>query len=197
MERENLAKTISIILSTLFFIVIGSCFSAFLYKNEMVEVENPKVYLSDGMQVFNASGDKIIDSLELSKMPLGLKPVTGEEDADTNIPATVTDKQGSEGLYAKFRVFIPDGAVVKIKDIKFESTQNKDDIERERDNVFVAVKEIDESAHSLETSEVILGNLPPSDERQSLTFYIWLSAKTGTVFKSVNISFNIYFDQID
>ncbi|MBQ7467121.1 MAG: hypothetical protein IJS74_03520 [Clostridia bacterium] len=197
MKRENLAKTVTVILSTLLFIVIGSCFSAFLYKYEMVEVENPKVFLSDDMQLFNADGDKVIDELSFSKMSLGLKPTTGEEDAETNIPITVNDRQGSEGVYAKCNIFAPSGATVKLKNIKFDATENQDKIEQERDNVFVAVKEIDESAVSLENGEAFLGTLPASDEKQLCTFYVWLSAKTGDVFKAVKISFDIYFENIE
>ena len=197
MKRENIAKTVAILLSTLFFIVIGSCFSAFLYKYEMVEVENPKLYLSDGMQIFNAVGDKVIESLEFSKMTLGLKPATGEEDAVTNIPTTVNDRQGSEGLYAKSKVFLPSGAVVKIKNIRFDTTENQEEIQSERDNVFVAIKEVEDSASSLENEVVTLGTMPSSDERQDCTFYVWLSAKTGDTFKSVKIFFDIYFEPID
>ena len=197
MGRENIAKTVTVILSTLLFIVIGSCFSAFLYKFEIVEVENPKVVIADGMQIFNASGDKVIDTLEFSKMPLGLKPTTGEEDADSNIPITVNDRHGSEGLYAKCKIFAPNGAIVLIKNIKLDTKEDTEKINQERDNVFVAVKEIEESAVSLKNDYAELGTIPVSDERQELTFYVWLSAKIANTFKSVKISFDIFFEPVE
>ena len=197
MNRENLAKTITVILSTIFFIVVGSCFSAFLYKYEMVEVENPKIFVAEGMQIFNDDGDKTIEVLELSKMSLGLKPTTGEEDPDSDIPITVSDRQGSEGLYAKCKVFAPSGAVIKIKDIHFETTQDKSIIDKERDNIYVSVREIENSTVSLKNEELILGALEPSDEKQSCTFFIWLSGKTGDDLKAVRIFFNIYFEEAE
>ena len=74
MNRNNTAITITTILCALFFIVVGSCFSAFLYAGEIVKVENPKIVASQGISVFDESGNKSIETLELSKMKLGLKP---------------------------------------------------------------------------------------------------------------------------
>ena len=197
MDRENVAKTIAIILSTLLFIIVGSCFSAFLYKYEMVELENPKIFLAEDMQVFNVEGDKVIDTLTFSKMTLGLKPATGEEDPDTNIPITVTDRQGSEGVYAKCKVFVPSGAVVKIKNIHFETTENSEVIEKERKNIYLSVKEIENSTVSFENDENTIGNLSALDERQDCTFMLWLSGKTGDNLKAVKIFFDIYFEEAE
>ncbi len=196
MNRENLAKSVIVILTTLLFIVIGSCFSAFLYKYEMVTVKDPAVYIAEGMQIFNEDGDKAITTLSLSKMTLGLKPATGDEDAVTNIPSTVTDRQGSEGHYAKFKIFAPENVVVKIKNIQIKTKHDKEQANAERDNIFVAIKEIDASAVSLEENEVQVGNITASDERQSFTFYVWLSAKAGDALKATQISFDIYFEKV-
>lgn len=197
MNRENLAKTITIILTTMLFIVVGSCFSAFLYKDEMIEVKDPPVYVADGMQIFNEDGDKVITTLKLSKMPLGLKPATGDEDSVTNIPSTVTDRQGSEGLYAKFKIFAPENVTIKVKNIKIQSKNQKEEVNKERDKIFVAFKELETSAVSLQEDEVNIGNIMASDERQSLTLYVWLSSKAGNALKATKISFDIYFEKIN
>ena len=197
MQRKNIAMTMSTILCALTFIVIGSCFSAFIYKDEVIKVTDPKIILGDNIQVFSSEGDKVIDKLDLSQMKLGLKPATGEEDSVTNIPTTVTDKQGSEGQYAKFKLYAPSGARVYISNIKIEnSKESAEDVENERENIMVAIKEIEDSAKSLVGNKIELGQAVASDERISYTFLIWLSGKVSDKLESSKISFDISFEAV-
>ncbi len=196
MRRKNLATTVATMLCALLFIVIGSCFSSFIYKREIIKVLDPPLVLAEGMAVFDADGDKSITKLKLSSMKLGLKPATGEEDAETNIPSTVHSRKGSEGQYATFKVYVPSGAKVVIKNIKIESKEKEEDIKKERENIKVAIKEFEDGAKSLTEDEVTLGNVDASDERQELTFYVWLSAKAGDVLKASTISFEIHFESL-
>ena len=196
MNRKNIATTIATILACFLFITIGSCFSAFLYKQEIVKVQNPKVVLAENMAIFDAQGDKTIEEIKLSTIKLGLKPATGEEDSVSNIPSTVTDKQGSEGVYSKFKFYAPEGAKVVIRDIKIESKNDREKVEEERKNICVAIKEIKDSSVNLEQDEVVLGNLLVSDERQEYTFLVWLCGKTGDDLEGSTISFTLYFDAV-
>lgn len=191
MGRKNIAATVTTILCALTFIVIGSCFSAFVYKKEMIKVENPVFNVGEGISVYNENGEKTIEVLELSKMKLGLKPATGEEDSVTNIPTTVTDKQGSEGQYGKFKLYAPSGATISITNIQIESQEREEDIKEERKNIMVSIKELDDSTASLEEETVILGSTEANEDRHLLTFFVWLSGKTSDKLEASKISFDI------
>ena len=69
----------------------------------IIKIDDPKVIASSAIKVFD-SKDKEASELKLSDMKLGLKPATGEEDVDSEIPSTVTASVGSEGYYVKFKV---------------------------------------------------------------------------------------------
>lgn len=193
MFRRNLATTICVILSGLTFIIVGSCFSTFLYKKEMVRVENPKIILSKGIQVFDSEG-VAVDELELSTMKLGLKPATGEEDSESNIPSTVTDKQGTEGVYAKFKVLATNGAKVVIKNIKIQTNNSQDLVNKERENICVAIKEIKNSTVNLEKDEIIVGDILATSEKNEYTLLVWLCGKAGEDLEGSIISFDLSFE---
>jgi len=194
--RNNFAKTATTMLCALLFIVIGSCFSAFLYKSEIVKVENPKIVTASGISVYDQKGEKTISTLELSKMKLGLKPATGEEDADTGIPTTVHNKQGSEGVYAVFNLLAPSGAKIYITNIKIEGEVSEEIIKSERENIKVSIKEIDQSTTSLKEDKVLLGQTEGSSDKTKYTFMIWLSSKIDKDFNSATISFDLSFENV-
>jgi len=196
MLRKNISAVKATILSAFLFIIIGSCFSAFMYKSEIVKVKNPSLILAEGITIFNESGDKTIEQLSLSKMKLGLKPATGEEDGESKIPITITDKQGSEGLYAKFRVYAPNGAIIKIKNINIKSKENKDKIDKEKENIKVAIKESLNSVVSLNSENLELCAIDKSEEKQLLTFFVWLSKDASDILKASTISFELSFENL-
>lgn len=196
MNRNNTAITITTILCALFFIVVGSCFSAFLYAGEIVKVENPKLVSQSGISLFDQSGNKKIETLELSKMKLGLKPATGEEDATSKIPATVHDHKGTEGVFAKFKILAPSGAKIFVSNIKFSGKADEKVVEEERENIMVAFSEISESTNSLAQEKVLLGTLAPSEEMKKLTFLVWLSSSISEKFNSEIISFDLIFEAL-
>jgi len=198
MSRRNTAATITTILCAILFIVIGSSFSAFVYKKELIKVENPGFILAQGITVYTVEGDKEIQELELSKMKLGLKPATGEEDKETNIPSTVTDTKGSEGQYGKFKVYAPSGAKIFITNISIESKEDAEIIMKERENIMVSIKEIDKSTKSLQEEEVELGSTSATNEdRQTLTFMVWISGKVSNKLSASTISFDIRIDNLN
>lgn len=196
MNKNNTAITITTILCALLFIVVGSCFSAFLYADEIVKCENPNIIVSGDIKIFDAKGQKSIEKLTLSKMKLGLKPATGEEDAETKIPTTVHDKQGSEGVYARFMINAPSGAKIYVTNVKFEGDVPGNVLEEERENVMVAISEINESTVSLKTDKTLLGQISPTSDNKKLTFYIWLSASISDDFNSETISFDLLFEPL-
>lgn len=195
MNHKKTAMTVTTILCAMLFIVIGSCFSAFVYKDQIIKVNDPKLLVIEGISVFNEKGDKNIDKIELSQMKLGLKPATGEEDVETSIPSSITDKQGSEGHYAKFKVYAPSGASVYITNIKLETKGDQSKVQEERKNIFVAIKELGKSV-SLEKDKTKLGDFEASDERVTYTFLVWLSAKSSDELKGTNISFDLSIEAL-
>ncbi len=194
MNKNNTAITVTTILCALFFIVVGSCFSAFLYEDEIVKVEKVNVIASEGVQVFDKDGKKEIEKLELSTLKLGLKPATGEEDATTKIPTTVHEKQGTEGVFAKFKVNAKNGAKIFVTNIKFSGKVSEKVIEEERENVMVSISQISESTNSLKKEKVLLGEISGSEESVDLTLFVWLSASISDKFNSETISFDLLFE---
>ena len=194
MLRKNIAPVIVTALSCLLFIIIGSCFSAFVYKKEIVKIESPKLLTNNKVYVYDESGKNLINELKLSKMKLGLKPVTGEEDKESNIPVTVTDSNGSEGQYSKFKVKASQGAKIYVKNIVIETENKKIDIEKEKEHIMVAIKQINGSSTNFKQDVVCLGEIEASDNLIDLTLFIWLSGKTSTELKAAKISFDLSFE---
>ena len=197
MQRKHYATTITVILCGLLFIVIGSCFSAFLYQKEIVRVENPKILTAVGVNVYSQDGKTEINQLSLSKMNLGLKPATGEENVETNIPSTITDKQGSEGQYAKFKLKTTNNISVSITNIVIKTKHDQDKVEEERKNIMVAIEGVTKEAVSLENNSVNLGSIEQGEEVKEYTFYVWLNAKASDEIEGSIISFDISFSNIN
>lgn len=196
MNKNNTAITMITILCALFFIVIGSCFSAFLYAKEIVKVENVNVVKTGNVLVFDKSGEKQIEKLELSKMKLGLKPATGEEDAESKIPSTVHDHHGSEGVYAKFKLQSSNAVKIFVSNIKFDGKVKDEILKNERENIMVSISEIAQSTVSLEKEKVLLGQVEGSENIKEYTFLIWLSSAISEKFNSETISFDLIFEEV-
>jgi len=196
MQRKQYATTITVILCACLFIVIGSCFSTFLYQKELIRVENPKVVASSNISVFKEDGQTQLEKLELSKLNLGLKPTTGEEDAITSIPSTVTDRQGSEGHYAKFKLLAASGANVSVTNVVVQTKHDQEKVNEQRKNIMVAIDGVTKEAVSLEQDIVNLGTIEASEQVKEYTFYVWLSAKTSDDLEGATISFDISFADI-
>ena len=105
MRKKSIAATITIIFCAIFVSVIGATFSTYLLRKNIIKIENPSIISKEGVVVKDCN-NKEIQVLKLSDMSLGIKPATGEEDVDSEIPSTVSGKVGSEGYFAKFKVTI-------------------------------------------------------------------------------------------
>ena len=166
----------------------------YVYENTKIVVANPAVVASEQILVYAEDDEQKspLNKLQFSSLQLGLKPVTGEQDAETKIPSTVTNKNGSEGLYANFVV---DAAVqfqIVIKNIVIISNVDIQKVDAERENIFAGIMDKENGAKSLDAEEVVLTSEEACDEKE-FTLLFWLDAKTGEDLKGAKISFEVHF----
>ena len=186
-------KSTGAILTTIFFIVvcaiIGSCFMAFVYEDKKVVVNNPNIVASSDISVCNEKGEAV-SSLVLSKAMLGLKPATGEEDAETHIPFTITDTIGTEGQYAKFFVTSATDYNIYVTDINVAAPAGETG---ERKHICVGIKNEKETTKTLEEDNILLYSGAATSTPKELTFFIWLHAHADSTLAGAKISFNLSF----
>lgn len=194
MNKKNIATTIILILSSLLFATIGSTFMNLVYEKNKIVVQDPTVVASPGISIYKSDDQEKtqISELKFNSMSLGLKPVTGEADEKTNIPSTVTEKNGTEGLYAQIKVTSSGGFVIKITNLKIENTQDEEKTQKERKNLWVALKDVEDSANSLEKDEIVLKNETQEVKDKEYTIFFWLSGD-GKALKGAKISFEVQF----
>lgn len=194
MNKKSVAASTLVVFMAIFFAVIGICFSNFVFKDTKIEVTRVEVASSEGLKVFEDEDlTKEVTELKLSNMELGIKPATGELDADTKIPSTVTDQGTSEGYYSTVYVKVEGDFKVVVGNVKIESKKNILDVEAERENVFVALKDVEGAVKSLETDGVELAKFQDVQGVQKLTFFIWLDALSGDALEGAKISFELEF----
>lgn len=186
--KKSIAVCVTAILFIMLFAVVGSCFMAFKYKDEKVVIVDPPLILGAGVSVVNQN-DEPINKLEFSDSKLGLKPVTGELDSQTKIPVTVTDTNGSEGLYVKFKVKTDKNCNINVKNLKIVGNE-KLDIKNERQNIWFSVKEIDNSTKNFEEETLVLGSISSSSEYKEYTLLFWLSSVASEEFECCTVSFD-------
>jgi hypothetical protein len=126
-------------------------------------------------------------------MDLGLKPATGEIDAESKVPSTITDKGTSEGYYASVYLDARVAFRVIVKNIKIDSTHDEIMVKEERKNIFVAIKDVKNSAKSLENDEIEIASFSNVETLEKLTFYIWLSSFATDELEGAKISFTLEF----
>lgn len=188
------AKNTGAVMATIFFIVmcaiIGSCFMAFVYEDKKVSVNDPKIVSFEGLQVIN-SKDENITSVKLSSSKLGLKPATGKEDSETEIPSTVTAQNGSEGLYGKFEVKSNSNWKLYVTNVTIDS---KVDSTSEREHIQVGLLDVKNSVVTLEQDKTMIASGEASDEFKEFTLLVWLHASAGNSLIGANISFDLVFE---
>ncbi len=187
-------KNTGAVMATIFFIIIcaiiGSCFMAFVYKDKKITVADVGIKTTEGITVSNKNGESV-ETVKLSSANLGLKPVTGKEDKTTNIPSTVTSTNGSEGVYGQFCVTATAKWSVYITDVVINSGA---EVESERENIFVALEEVEGSATEISGDKVLLASGDASSEPQKFTILVWLHSHAGQPLVGANISFNLTFE---
>lgn len=196
MEKKSVSATILVLYLALTFSVIGICFTSFVYKQTRILIENVKVYANDVKVYSDKDLKEEANSLKLSDIKLGLKPATGKLDPETKIPSTITDEGTSEGCYAS--VYVPAGTSFKItiKDIVFDTDKNIDEVNEDRENIFIAIKDISTAVKPLEDDVIELATFENVNETTKITFLIWLSSLASEKLVGSKVSFTIQFDKI-
>ncbi len=194
MEKKSVATSIVIIFMGVIFSVIGICFSVFVYSEKRILIEKIQVVATTGIEIYHDKNlSKQVQELKLSDMMLGLKPATGDVDSETKIPSTVNDTNSSEGYYSTVYVKANSNYKVVVKNIKIVSEKNEQDLKVERENIFVSLKNINNSTNSLEKEVVELASFSDVLEVQKLTIYVWLGAHADDVLEGAKITFDIEF----
>ena len=114
-------------------------------------------------------------------------------DAETKIPVTVTDQNGSEGLYAKFKLKSSQDRVIKINNLSVQGNE-KLDLEKEKENIFVSIKEIKNSTNNFKEDNVVLGTATDISQAREFTLLFWFSSIASEEFESCTISFDLIFE---
>ncbi len=196
MEKKSVSATILVLFLALLFSVIGICFSLFVYTETKIVVGEVKIS-AVGVEVYDADDqENQIETLKLSDMDLGLKPATGELDAETQIPSTINDEGTSEGYYSKIIVKASGGFTVTIKDIEIVTDNNQTEAEEERKNIFVAIKDVANTTKSLEEDSILIATFEEVDGSQELVIFIWLGSLASDKLEGATINFTLEFSAV-
>ena len=196
MEKKSVAATILVLFTALTFSVIGICFSVYKYQDTKIEITEVKIVASRISVYSDKNLTKEAKTLKLSDMKLGLKPATGKLDTESEVPSTITNEGTSEGYYAS--VFVPAGKNYKIfvTDIKIKTNRNQMEANNERKNIFVSIKDIENSTKSLENDRTEIVKFENTTENQELIFLIWLGSLASDELIGAKISFTLSFETI-
>lgn len=197
MNKKSVSATILILFMSLFFGVVGTCFYSFVYEKTRTLVTGVGIVASDKIEVF---GDeklkKKINKLQLSDMDIGLKPVTGEVNAETQIPSTIDDKGTSEGYYSTIYVKASGNFRVQLTNINIKSDHDENLIEEEKKNIFVGILDLKNSVKTLENNGVEICRYTDVSDTVKITFLIWLGSLASDELEGARISFDIKFVSI-
>lgn len=197
MNKKNIATTVVLLLCSVLFATVGSTFMNLVYEKNKIVVKNPEVVAAQLVKIFASDDEEKtqISQLLFNEMGLGLKPVTGEADEQTNIPSTVTEKNGTEGLYAQIKVTAPKNLQISVTNLKIEGVEDDKDAQKQRKNMWVALKDVQDSAKTLEEDSVVLTKFSEALDEKELIFYFWLSGD-GKALKGATISFVVNFSVV-
>lgn len=197
MEKKSVSATILVIYLALIFSVIGACFSSFVFAYTKIEVESVALSSSNGIELFEDKNlTKKANKLKLSNMDLGLKPATGELDAESGIPSTITNEGTSEGYYAEIYLKATSNCRVVVKNINIDTERNKLEANEERKSIYVSILDVKNTTKSLEDDEVELVVFENVTEPKKLVFLIWLDSLAGDELEGAKISFDIDFQAV-
>ena len=192
MEKKSISATILVLFLALFFSVIGSCFSTFVYKYSRTIVKSVGLIADESIKIYN--DEKLTNEtkkLKLSEMEVGLKPATGEVDSETQIPSTIDDKGTSEGYYATVYVKSSSNFRLTINNINIKSDHDELLVKEERKNIFVGIKDLKNSVKTLEDDGVEICRYSDISKPVKITFLIWLGSLASDELEGAEISFDI------
>lgn len=194
MDKKSVAASILVGILAVVFAIIGACFATFVFQYTKIEISSIVVNASSGIEIFeDEKMTKKVTNLKLSEQLLGIKPATGELDAETQIPTTVSSENTTEGYYSSIWVKSEINYKIVISNIKVKTEQNQLEAEAERKNIFVAIENVTNSTKSLEDDTIELVIMEDNEEPQKLTFLFWLSGLAGENLEGAKISFTLEF----
>ena len=194
MNKKSVAASTLVVFLAIFFSIVGICFSSFVYADTKIVVERVDLVSADGIELFyDKELNEPATELKLSKMDLGLKPATGELDAETKIPSTISDEGTSEGYYSKLYIRAEGSVKVFIEDVKIKSKRHAVEVEEERENIFVAIKDQMEAVQNLKEDKTELATISNINGYEEVVIYIWLDALAGEELEGSTISFVLNF----
>ena len=194
MNKKSVSATILIMFLVLFFSVVGSCFSFFVYKYSRTLVENVVLAADESIEIYEDEElKKRISQLKLSDMELGLKPATGEVDAETQVPSTIDDNGTSEGYYSTIYVKSLGNFRISISNIMIESDHDETLVKEERKNIYIGIKDLKNSVKTLEHDGIEICRYSDVSKPIKITFLIWLGSFASEELEGAKISFDIDF----
>lgn len=197
MDKKSVAASILVCFLAVIFAVVGACFSSFVFPYTKIEISSVAVNASQEIQVFQDKElTKKVSELELSEQKLGIKPATGEVDAETEIPSTVNTENTTEGYFSKLYVKSSVNYKIVIKDIKIDTKRDSNQAEKQRKNIFVSIEGIKNTTNSLKNDVIELVNLESGSDAQEIVFLFWLGALAGEELEGAKISFVLQFSTI-
>lgn len=181
MDKKTVAVTVLTSLIVVFIVAIGATLSAFKVSKERVTVESISIVCADEASITDKNGN-IIQNLEVKSSSVGVRPATGDEDTETNIPTTVNDAVGTEGAYASFFLNAPSAWEIRLQKC---SLSKSEDINL--DNVRLGIME--------EKNDPVCGTdvgvvLARGDEveKKEYVVVVWLDQETTKDIKGAKIS---------
>lgn len=194
MEKKSVSATVLVIFVAIFFSIIGVCFSMFVYKDTKIVIQKVGIVTAGGISVYSDEKlTKPASELKLSKLELGMKPATGEVDAESQVPSTIDDKGTSEGYFAKVYVKAGSDFKIVIKDVKINTKKDQIAADEQKKNIFISLKGIEKSTKSLEKDNTEVASFKDVSETLELTVLIWLGSFASDDLEGAKITFNLEF----
>lgn len=175
MQKKTVATTLTAVLVLFFITIIGSCFSAYIVHKNKIELKEIKVYTGSGIVVADKK-DKQISSLKICSSEMGVRPATGEQNRDTNIPSTVNNSIGTEGAYGVFFLTTESAYEIRLKSVSVTNG-----LENNEDNIYVGVMDDDSEAINFEKMGSVLYKGDKATKKE-IVIVSWLD---GDVSKSI------------
>lgn len=191
MKNKDLGVAIGAILILFFIVIVGSSLSAFIIAKNKVEVHSILVTTTNSDIKVTDEKDKDISALKIKSSAIGVRPATGDESIETEIPTTINDSVGTEGAYGCFKLTTTGGYRIILKGLSVTkgSAENLDNIKiAVMDDHDIAVCGADVNAEMCR-SEAAVTN-------KEIVIVVWLDEATTKSIAGGQISAEISIEPI-
>lgn len=184
MDKKTVAVTVLTSLIVIFIVAIGATLSAFKVSKERVSVESISIICADGATITDKKGERA-QNLDVKSSSVGVRPATGDEDIETNIPTTVNDAVGTEGAYASFFLTSSRNWEIRLKKCSLSKSE-----EVNLDNVRLGVmEEKNDPVCGEDVGEVLARG--SAVERKEFVVVVWLDQETTKEIKGAKINIEL------